>query len=201
MLGVPEGPYLAQASTEALNAFEDQLSRLQKAGYTVQRVAALGDIETINRRHNRMVKADMAQAHASWFAQYESLYRPRTAAALREGQTVGAEELAQAREGRAVLRAELESLMTHARVDLWVCPATPGPAPEGLDSTGSPAMNLPWTYAGMPAITVPAGRAANGLPLGLQCVGAAMADEYLLECAAPIAEILTSPGLSGGLVT
>src|SRR5258707_4422318 len=116
VLGVPEGPYLAQASTEALNAFEDQRSRLQKAGYTVQRVAALGDIETINRRHNRMVKADMAQAHASWLAQYESLYRPRTAAALREGQTVGAEELAQAREGRAVLRAELESLMTHARV-------------------------------------------------------------------------------------
>jgi len=194
VLGVPEGPYLAQASTEALNAFEAQLSLLQKAGYTVQRVAALGDIETINRRHNRMVMADMAQAHASWFAQYESLYRPRTAAALREGQSVGAEELAQAREGRAVLRAGLESLMAQARVDLWVCPATPGPAPEGLDSTGSPLMNLPWTYAGMPAITVPAGHAANGLPLGLQCVGATMTDEYLLECVAPLAEILKSPG-------
>ncbi len=196
VLGVPEGPYLAQASTEALNAFEDQLSLLQKAGYNVQRVAALGEIETINRRHNRMVMADMAQAHASWFAQYESLYRPRTAAALREGQGVGAEELAQAREGRAVLRAGLESLMAQARVDLWVCPATPGPAPEGLDSTGSPLMNLPWTYAGMPAITLPAGHAANGLPLGLQCVGATMTDEYLLECVAPIAEILTSPGSS-----
>jgi len=196
VLGVPEGPYLTQASTEALDAFEAQLTRLQKAGYTVQRVAALGDIETINRLHNRMVMADMAQAHASWFAQYESLYRPRTAAALREGQSVGAEELAQAREGRAVLRAGLESLMAQARIDLWVCPATPGPAPEGLESTGSPAMNLPWTYAGMPAITVPAGYAANGLPLGLQCVGATMADEYLLECAAPIADILASTGSS-----
>jgi len=196
VLGVPEGPYLTQASTEALDAFEAQLTRLQKAGYTVQRVAALGDIETINRLHNRMVMADMAQAHASWFAQYESLYRPRTAAALREGQSVGAEELAQAREGRALLRAGLESLMAQARIDLWVCPATPGPAPEGLESTGSPAMNLPWTYAGMPAITVPAGYAANGLPLGLQCVGATMADEYLLECAAPIADILASTGSS-----
>jgi len=194
VLGVPAGPYLAQATTEALDAFESQLTHLQKAGYTVRRVAALGDIETINRRHNRMVMADMAQAHASWFAQYESLYRPRSAAALREGQGVGAEELAQAREGRAVVRAGLESLMVQARIDLWVSPATPGPAPEGLDSTGSPAMNLPWTYAGMPAITVPAGHAANGLPLGLQCVGAVMADEYLLEWAAPIAEILGSPG-------
>jgi Asp-tRNA(Asn)/Glu-tRNA(Gln) amidotransferase A subunit family amidase len=47
-------------------------------------------------------------------------------------------------------------------------------------------MNLPWTYAGMPAITVPAGSAANGLPLGLQCVAAFMSDESLLAWAAPL---------------
>ena len=196
VLGVPEGPYLAQASTEALEAFEVQLALLQRAGYTVQRVAALGEIETINRRHMRMIMADMAQVHSSWFAQYESLYRPPTAAALREGRNVSAEELAIAHEGRAELRAELEALMARTKIDLWVCPATLGPAPEGIDSTGSPLMNLPWTYAGMPAITVPAGHAANGLPLGLQCVAAAMADEYLLACAAAIVEILSSPGSS-----
>src|SRR6266581_1942914 len=194
VLGVPEGPYLAQASPEALDAFEKHLILLQKAGYAVRRVAAFSDIETINHLHSRMVVAEMAQVHVSWFAQYESLYRPRTAAALREGQTVGAEELARARDGRALFRAEVASLMAQTGIDLWVCPAAPGPAPEGLDSTGSPIMNLPWTYVGMPAITVPAGRAANGLPLGLQCVGAIMTDEYLLECVAPLAEILTSPG-------
>jgi len=190
VLGVPDGPYLAQASTEALAAFEMQLALLQRAGYTVRRVPTFDDIEGINRRHTRMVFAEMAAVHASWFARYESLYRPRTAAALREGQAVGAEELAAARQGRAVLRSELEALMAQAGVDMWVCPATTGPAPEGLDSTGSPIMNLPWTYVGMPAITVPGGRAGNGLPLGLQCVGAAMADEYLLEWIGPIAEIL-----------
>ncbi|GAC1357871.1 MAG: amidase [Ktedonobacteraceae bacterium] len=192
VLGVPDGPYLAQASTEALDAFEMQLALLQKAGYSVRRVRAFKDIEDINRRHTRMVFADMAAVHTSWFAQYESLYRPRTAAALREGQTVGAEELTVARQGRAVLRGELEALMTQAKIAMWVCPATTGPAPEGLDSTGSPIMNLPWTYVGMPAITVPGGRAANGLPLGLQCVGRAMADEYLLDWIAPVAEILAS---------
>ncbi len=190
VLGVPDGPYLAQASTEALAAFEMQLALLQRAGYTVRRIPTFDDIEGINRRHTRMVFAEMAAVHASWFAQYESLYRPRTAAALREGQTVGAEELAAARQGRTALRSELEALMAQAGVDMWVCPATTGPAPEGLDSTGSPIMNLPWTYVGMPAITVPGGRAGNGLPLGLQCVGAAMADEYLLEWIGPIAEIL-----------
>ena len=189
VLGVPQGPYLAQASTESLDMFESQLALLQSVGYTVRRVEALRDIEDINRRHTRLVFAEMSQMHTSWFAQYESLYRPRTAEALREGQTVGNEELVKAREGRAVLRRELEALMGQHQIDIWVSPATMGPAPEGLQSTGSPLMNLPWTYAGMPAITVPAGHAANGLPLGLQCVATTMADESLLSWAAPIEAI------------
>ncbi len=55
-------------------------------------------------------------------------------------------------------------------------------------------MNLPWTHAGMPAISLPTGRAANGLPLGLQCVGAFMGDEYLLKWAAHVAEIVNESG-------
>jgi Asp-tRNA(Asn)/Glu-tRNA(Gln) amidotransferase A subunit family amidase len=194
VLGVPEGPYLAQASSQGLAAFEKQLALLEKAGYTVLRIPALLDIDEISHRHMRLVFAEMAQVHAAWFAQYEALYRPRTVAAIREGQSVPAEELAECRAGRTKLRADLESLMLQAGIDLWVCPAAPGPAPEGIDSTGSPIMNLPWTYAGMPTTTVPAGHAANGLPFGLQCVSAAMADEYLLEWLAPLTEILASSG-------
>ena len=44
-------------------------------------------------------------------------------------------------------------------------------------------MNLPWTHAGMPAVTLPAGRAANGLPLGLQLVARFGEDEALLSWA------------------
>jgi Asp-tRNA(Asn)/Glu-tRNA(Gln) amidotransferase A subunit family amidase len=139
-----------------------------------------------------MVFAEMAEGHRSWFAHYEALYRPRTAAALREGQTVGAQELEQARAGCVKLRAELANLMAQSGIDIWVSPATTEPAPEGLDSTGSPIMNLPWTYAGLPAITVPAGRAANGLPLGLQCVATSMADEHLLSWIGPVADIFAS---------
>ncbi|GAC1362813.1 MAG: amidase [Ktedonobacteraceae bacterium] len=198
VLGVPEGPYLAQATAEARAAFETQLAQLEKAGYTVRRVPAFSNIEDINRSHTRMVFAEMAQGHTAWFAQYEALYRPRTAAALREGQTVGAEELAQARAGRALLRTDLEARMAQAGIDIWVCPATTEPAPEGLDSTGSPILNLPWTYAGLPAITFPAGKAANGLPLGLQCISATMTDEALLAWSAPLADLLASQMLVAG---
>jgi Asp-tRNA(Asn)/Glu-tRNA(Gln) amidotransferase A subunit family amidase len=190
VLGVPEGPYLAQASSEGLAAFEKQLTHLEEAGYTLRRVTAMEDIEVINRRHSRIVFAEMTRVHAAWFAQYESLYRPRTAAAIREGQEVSLEELHLARAGIVKLRAQLEALMLQAGIDLWVCPSSSGPAPEGLASTGSPLMNLPWTQAGLPAISLPAGRAANGLPLGFQCVGAFMADERLLKWAAPMSEIV-----------
>lgn len=186
VLGVPDGPYLKQASPESLASFEAQLAHLQGAGYTVRRVSTFNNIEAINRRHTRLVFADMAQVHGSWFAQYESLYRPRTVAALREGQTVSAEEVQSARAGRSELRTQLEAQMEQAGITVWVSPSTTEPAPEGLESTGSPIMNLPWTYAGMPAITLPAGHAANGLPLGLQCVAASMADEYLLKWVEPM---------------
>ncbi len=190
VLGIPEGPYLEQASPEGLAAFEKQLALLEKAGYSVRRVSVMEDIEVINRRHSRIVFAEMAQVHAAWFAQYKSLYRPRTAAAIREGQEVSAGELAVARAGIAKLRVQLEALMVQEGIDVWVCPSAPGAAPEGLTSTGSPLMNLPWTQAGLPAISLPAGRAANGLPLGFQCVGAYMADERLLKFAASMARIV-----------
>jgi Asp-tRNA(Asn)/Glu-tRNA(Gln) amidotransferase A subunit family amidase len=41
-------------------------------------------------------------------------------------------------------------------------------------------MNLPWTYAGLPAITIPAGKSKNKLPLGLQFSGSFPDDEQLL---------------------
>jgi Asp-tRNA(Asn)/Glu-tRNA(Gln) amidotransferase A subunit family amidase len=191
-LAVPDGPYLAQASPEALAAFERQIAVLESAGYTIKRVAALDDIEEINRRHQYMAGAELAQVHADWFAAYEPLYRPRTAELIRLGRMVSAEQLAQGRAGRARLRGELETLMRREGIDLWICPAAVGPAPEGLASTGETVMNLPWTHAGMPALTLPAGRAANGLPLGLQVVAPAMADEQLLAWAESMANVLSA---------
>lgn len=190
VLGVPEGRYLNQASPEALDALEGQLALLEKNDYSVRRVTALDDIASIAHRHRQMIAAEMAQVHAKWFSQYERLYRPHTAAIIREGHEVNADELAEAHKGPGLLRAQLEALMAEARIDLWVSPAALGPAPEGIKSTGDPAMNLPWTHSGLPTITLPAGLASNGLPLGLQLVAPIMADERLMVWAEPIAKIL-----------
>ncbi|NLE75890.1 MAG: amidase [Chloroflexi bacterium] len=194
VLGVPEGPYLMQATAEGLGRFDAQVAYLTAAGYTVKRVPALTKPQAVAARHRQMIAAELAEVHREWFTAYEGLYRPLTAALIREGQTVRPEDLAAARQGRAHLRAKLHEQMRDAGIDLWVCPAAPGPAPEGISSTGDSAMNLPWTHAGLPVVTLPAGRAANGLPLGLQVAAPFMADERLLAWAGPLAAVLGELG-------
>ncbi len=190
LLGIPEGTYLTQASDEALAAFAVQVKTLEGAGYTVIRAPLLSDIADLNKQHRRMIAAEFAEEHATWFSEHESLYRPQTAALIREGQTMDAEEVRTIREGRRTCREEIEHVMDVHGVDMWLCPAALGPAPKGLESTGDPIMNLPWTYAGLPVSTVPAADAANGLPLGLQLVGISMADERLLAWSGELLSVL-----------
>ncbi len=198
VLGVPVGPYLAQASEEGLAAFEEHVRLLEKAGFDVRRIPALENVEEINTLHRQMIAAEFAMQHAEWFRRYGDLYRPRSAALVREGQQVPAEVVAQARERQRIERQRVEELMDQEGIDLWVTPAAPGPAPEGIDSTGNPIMNLPWTFMGLPAATVPAGKARNGLPLGLQCVAHWMNDEALLTWLEDMAHVFEGNTATGG---
>jgi Asp-tRNA(Asn)/Glu-tRNA(Gln) amidotransferase A subunit family amidase len=58
-----------------------------------------------------------------------------------------------------------------------------GEAPEGLGYTGDAEYCAPWTFLGVPAVTLPAGFGKNGLPLGLQIVSACREDHRLLRVA------------------
>ena len=51
--------------------------------------------------------------------------------------------------------------------DAVLSPPATGAAPEGLDSTGDAGCCTLWSLVGYPAITIPIGCAANGLPLGM----------------------------------
>ncbi|MBL0142967.1 MAG: amidase [Betaproteobacteria bacterium] len=67
--------------------------------------------------------------------------------------------------------------------DAILTPAASGPAPRGLESTGSPAFCTLWTFAGMPAVTLPILRAEDGMPMGVQLVGRRGDDARLLRTA------------------
>jgi Asp-tRNA(Asn)/Glu-tRNA(Gln) amidotransferase A subunit family amidase len=187
ILGIPTGPYLEQATPAALAAFEASVRRLEARGYAVRRVPAFADIAEINRRHKRLMAGEVAGVHARWFAQHAELYRPRTAAIIREGLEMTPAEVADLRRSLPALRAELERAMDAAGLDLWLTPAATAPAPRGLEYTGDPIMSLPWTHAGLPALALPAGRDADGMPLGVQLAGRFGADARVLAWAEDVA--------------
>ncbi|KYH26584.1 amidase [Halalkalicoccus paucihalophilus] len=188
-LGVPEGSYLEQTESKAREAFDEQVTRLEGAGYEVRRVDPVGDIDAINARHQRLVAAETALSHSERFAEYGDRYAEATAELIHEGHAVGVGDLCEARTGRGDLRETVERTMSEEGVDVWISPGAPGPAPEGIDTTGDPVMNLPWTHSGQPAMALPAGE-LDGLPLGLQCVARYGEDESLLSWADGIASAL-----------
>ena len=192
VLGVPQGPYLEQAEPEALEHLRNVVERLASAGYRIERVSALQDLVAIVGRNQQILAAEAAQAHQEWFAEFADLYHPRTAALIREGQQVPAEALQEALRGTLALRETLAGLMQAHGLDLWMAPSAPGPAPKGLESTGNPAMNLPWTHAGLPTLSLPSGLSAEGLPLGTQFIGRFGDDERLLAWGAGLERALLS---------
>jgi Asp-tRNA(Asn)/Glu-tRNA(Gln) amidotransferase A subunit family amidase len=163
---------------------------LRAAGYEIKLVHAMPDFEAIRARHNLIVAAEAARVHADWFARFGDLYHPKTAELIRRGQAVSDKALTSALRGREQLRAELGELMAAHQIDLWISPATIGPAPLGLDSTGDPVMNLPWTHCGLPVISLPCGTNEAGLPLGLQVIGGWYQDEQLLAWAEGLERVL-----------
>jgi Asp-tRNA(Asn)/Glu-tRNA(Gln) amidotransferase A subunit family amidase len=171
-LGVPEGPYLERASPAALDHFRGVCDRLAAAGYQIVSVPAMADFEDIYRRHNDLVAFEAARIHAVWFGAFRDSYHPKTIELIRHGRTVVNAAYQHALDGRQQLRDEMHGMMSAHGIDLWIAPAAVGPAPQGLESTGDPVMALPWTHAGLPALSLPAGTDAAGWPLGLQVVAA-----------------------------
>lgn len=191
VLGIPVGPYLERASPLALAHFQDVCARLRKAGCQIKQVPVMADFTLIEEYHNLILAAEAAQVHAHWYAAYGDQYHPNLAALIERGRAVGVGKLAEALADRRRLRKELTAIMDHEGLDLWISPAATGPAPEGLESTGDPIMNLPWTNCGLPVVNLPAGTVEDGLPIGLQVTGRWYDDEGLLEWCAQM-ELIVS---------
>jgi Asp-tRNA(Asn)/Glu-tRNA(Gln) amidotransferase A subunit family amidase len=190
VLGIPEGLYLQRTSAEGRKHFRQLCRRLHDAGFIVKSVEAMPDFDKIYERHNLIVAAEAAQFHEAWFAEHSEKYHHKTAELIQRGQKVTDNQLRKAIKGRAALRETLLQQMDKHGLDLWLSPPALGAAPAGLDSTGDPVMNLPWTHAGLPTLTLPAGKNKVGLPLGLQLTGRWFGDEAMLSFASQIEPFL-----------
>ena len=187
-----DGPYLDQCGSTARTAFEAHLSALEGAGYDIERTAVFPAIDQVNAQHTRLVAAETALSHSTWYPAHGDRYAPATATLIEEGQAVEVGALAAARAGRGEHRRAVETQLTDHDAAIVVSPAAPGPAPEGIETTGDPVMNLPWSYTGLPTVTVPAGRTDAGLPLAMQVTGRFGADEWVLSYAHEVEDVLAA---------
>jgi len=178
-IGVPTGAFLDQASSEMQEALNVARDRLVDAGISVESAPTLRDIAEINARHRNLTTYEFAEVHQERYARYGAMFRPQSAQLYEEGLQISADDAEAGRASRIALRQRLHERMDRAGIDAWLAPSAVGPAPHGLGSTGDPAMNLPWTHAGMPVINLPFGD-VDGLPLGLSLVGRFGHDETLL---------------------
>lgn len=109
-----------------------------------------------------------------------SLVSERLEGELVEGRGYRAVDYYAALALRERLYGEVERIL--ADHDAILTPAAPGPAPKGLGATGNPVFNAFWTWLGVPCVTLPL-LEADGMPLGIQLVGARRDDARLLRTA------------------
>jgi aspartyl-tRNA(Asn)/glutamyl-tRNA(Gln) amidotransferase subunit A len=91
---------------------------------------------------------------------------------------------------RAQIDGLRETFFTHDTADVFLWPATPTTAPEGLGWTGDPKYIAPWTALGGPIVTLPAGKAANGLPLGVIIAARPGADAQMCDWARRLGQVI-----------
>lgn len=68
-------------------------------------------------------------------------------------------------------------------VDVLLAPCVPGEAPVGLAYAGDPRFQEIWTLLHLPSLTLPTHRGPNGLPVGIQLIGAQYDEVRLLSAA------------------
>jgi Asp-tRNA(Asn)/Glu-tRNA(Gln) amidotransferase A subunit family amidase len=123
----------------------------------------------LHEDHRKVMESDLARSFADEYqwgkAQLSDVLREM----IERGQQVSDAEyqksVARMQEYNAFLDEVFEDY------DAILTPATPGPAPAGIEATGSPVMNTIWTFCGTPAINLPILQSADGLPMGVQIVG------------------------------
>ena len=119
-----------------------------------------------------------ARTHRAMWERHGDAIGVRLADLVRRGLGIAKGEYAAARRHVDAMRAAMAHIFDDYPVLL--SPAATGPPPQGLDSTGDPSANAPWTALGVPAITVPIGR------VGLQMTAAWGCDDELVAWAAAL---------------
>jgi len=178
-LGFVKTPLWDKLDSEAKEAFAELVDHL---GDLVEEVEMVESVRSGLEWHRSIMEAEMALSfEADW-----QRGRDRMSDSLR-GQIERGREVRALDYQRALANVEhlTEGMreLFEQRYDALLTPAAFGAAPKGLASTGDPSLCTLWTLCGMPSLSLPLLQSGNGLPIGVQLVGARDADGRLLRTA------------------
>ena len=177
---VPE--LLERATPEVAALIRTTAARFASAGAAVCEVALPSSFAGVHAAGRSVLEVEAAAYHEELYRAHAAHYRPRTRELIAGGLTRPAVAYARAQRARLAFRRDVTPLL--AEHDALLSPTAPSPAPEGLAATGDPWFCAPWSFAGVPAISLPIGVSSLGLPHAIQLVGAAGHDAKILAVAA-----------------
>ncbi len=169
------------------DACQRAVERLKAAGFECAELEPPVDFAALRAAVATIAAVEAARTHRARWEQFGERMGFHMAALIRCGQAAGEAAYQEALELLQTSRQALAPVFDAFPVLL--APAATGAAPEGLASTGDPALNAPWTGLGGPVVAVPMAPAGE-LPLGLQLAAAPGADAVALATAAAVERCL-----------
>ena len=180
VIGVPRG-FFERYADEAVNRMMAAVREtLTKQGVSLVDIDLPPAFEEVIPRHRAIMAVEAAVYHQERLARHPDDYAPNIASLVREGIACPAPEYARAKAHQMHLTQEMHTVLNG--VEALLCPATTRSAPDAA-TTGDPAFNSPWSYVGLPVVSIPVMLGDDGLPLCIQLVGGHCAEAQLFAVA------------------
>ena len=174
--------FLERTEPEVVAHLVDVQDRLIASGAAVTTIHLPLDLDLLLAVHHLIMQVEVAAVHAEQVARMRDSYGPAIPADVDVGQLIPAVSDQKARRLRGSLGRTIEALFD--RYDALLLPTASNVAPpKALGSTGDRTFQAPWSLLGTPAISLPTGSSAGGLPIGSQLIGRRGADAALLSLA------------------
>ena len=173
--------YYEQADPETQKNVDQVLRQLSQAGAQVEELPMPDNIDTAIADQQLIMAVEGAAFHQPMYEKRAQDYQPKLREMLGRGLAIDAVSYSRAKERRLQFVTDMELLAEKA--DVLLTPSTPTAALADLSNTGNTMFQGPWTYSGLPAITLPSGLALSGLPLGIQLAASPFAEVRLLAAA------------------
>ncbi len=173
--------YCDRSSAEVWSHTESIAQRLAQAGAEIVEIGLPESFATAHDCQRIVSNVECAAFHEQWYRERADDYGAKLRASVEMGMLIPGIRYVQAQRLRRQFRRDMVDMVK--QVDAVMTPAAPSPAPLGLESTGDPAFQQPWTSSGLPSIAVPSGLNSAGLPLSVQFGGLPFKEGALLAAA------------------